>query len=113
MELVILAVSSIAFFFCLLHGIELHHKSRLPPGPAGLPIIGNLLDLGPKPHESLAKLPNKHGPLMTIRLGSIPTVVASTPDAATEILQRNDEAYSGRNVPDAVSALVGGAVDSS
>ncbi|KAK9049075.1 hypothetical protein SSX86_031958 [Deinandra increscens subsp. villosa] len=106
MELLFIVVSSIVFFFCLLHGIELHRKRILPPGPAGLPIIGNLLDLGPKPHESLAKLSHKHGPLMTIRLGSIPTVVASTPDAAREILQRNDEACSGRNVPDAVSALV-------
>ncbi|GJS99448.1 geraniol 8-hydroxylase-like protein [Tanacetum coccineum] len=77
----------------------------MPPGPIGLPIIGNLLDLGPKPHESLAKLSKLHGPLMTIRLGSITSVVASTPDAAREILQRNDEACSGRIVPDAVTAL--------
>ncbi|GJU43695.1 geraniol 8-hydroxylase-like protein, partial [Tanacetum coccineum] len=77
----------------------------MPPGPTGLPIIGNLLDLGPKPHESLAKLSKKHGPLMTIRLGSITSVVASTPDAAREILLRNDEACSGRIVPDAVTAL--------
>ncbi|GKE14368.1 geraniol 8-hydroxylase-like protein, partial [Tanacetum coccineum] len=32
-------------------------------------------------------------------------VVASTPDAARKILQRNDEACSGRIVPDAVTAL--------
>nr|GEW25655.1 RNA-directed DNA polymerase, eukaryota [Tanacetum cinerariifolium] len=86
-------------------GLDLYRKRRLPPGPAGLPIIGNLLDLGPKPHESLAKLSKKHGPLMTIRLGSITSVVASTPDAAREILQRNDEACSGRIVPHAVSGL--------
>ncbi|KAK9071909.1 hypothetical protein SSX86_008343 [Deinandra increscens subsp. villosa] len=105
MELLIVAVSSVILFFSLLHFIDLHRNRRLPPGPAGLPIIGNLLDLGPKPHESLAKLSNKHGPLMTIRLGSITSVVASTPDAAREILQRKDEACSGRTVPDAVAAL--------
>ncbi|GJV95810.1 geraniol 8-hydroxylase-like protein [Tanacetum coccineum] len=77
----------------------------MPPGPTGLPIIGNLLDLGPKPHESLAKLSKKHGPLMTIRQGSITSVVASTLMAAREVLQRNDEACSGRIVPDAVTAL--------
>nr|GEW79124.1 geraniol 8-hydroxylase-like [Tanacetum cinerariifolium] len=77
----------------------------MPPGPWGLPVIGNLLDLGPKPHESLAKLSKKYGPFMTIRLGSITSVVASTPDAAREILQRNDESCSGRLVPDAVTAL--------
>ncbi|KAI3710933.1 hypothetical protein L2E82_40729 [Cichorium intybus] len=42
---------------------------------------------------------------MTIRLGSITSVVASTPDAAREILQRNDEACSGRTVPDAVTGM--------
>ncbi|XP_023772093.1 cytochrome P450 76T24 [Lactuca sativa] len=105
MELLFLALSAVIFFFFLLHGIDHHRRRRLPPGPAGLPIIGNLLDIGPQPHESLAKLSKKHGPLMTIRLGSITTVVASTPDAAREILQHNDEACSGRIIPDAVTAL--------
>lgn len=98
-------LSSITFLFFLLHGLDPCRKRRLPPGPIGFPIIGNLLALGPKPHESLAKLSQKHGPLMTIRLGSITSVVASTPDAARDILQRNDEACSGRPVPDAVTTL--------
>nr|GFA37538.1 geraniol 8-hydroxylase-like [Tanacetum cinerariifolium] len=76
----------------------------MPPGPVALPIIGNLLEIGPKPHESLANLSKKHGQLMTIRLGSVTSVVASTPDAAREILQRKDDVCSGRNVPDAVTA---------
>ncbi|KAL8207772.1 hypothetical protein R6Q57_007184 [Mikania cordata] len=106
MEYLFLVLSSVTFLFFLLHVIQLRRRwRRLPPGPSGLPIIGNLLDVGPKPHESLAKLSKKHGPLMTIRLGSITTVVASTPEAAREILQRNDETCSGRVIPDAVTAL--------
>ncbi|KAK9076728.1 hypothetical protein SSX86_005062 [Deinandra increscens subsp. villosa] len=105
MEILFLVVSSIIFLTFLLHVIGLHRNRKMPPGPLGLPIIGNLLDLGPKPHESLAKLSAKHGPLMTIRLGHITSVVASTPDAARQILQRNDEACSGRNVPDAVASF--------
>ncbi|GKE44663.1 geraniol 8-hydroxylase-like protein [Tanacetum coccineum] len=42
---------------------------------------------------------------MTIKLGSITTVVASTPNAAREILQRHDDACSSRPVPHAVTAL--------
>ncbi|KAK1409063.1 hypothetical protein QVD17_41346 [Tagetes erecta] len=103
---VYLVLSTIIFILVfLLHAINHRNRKLLPPGPLGLPVIGNLLDLGPKPHESLAKLSKKHGPFMTIRLGSITSVVASTPEAAREILQRNDEACSGRIVPDAVTAL--------
>ncbi|KAM0041462.1 putative geraniol 8-hydroxylase [Helianthus debilis subsp. tardiflorus] len=105
MELPTIVFFTIVFLFFLVHGLDLYHKRRMPPGPAGLPIIGNLLDIGPKPHESLAKLSLKHGPLMTIRLVSVTSVVASTPDAAREILQRHDDVCSGRMVPDAITAL--------
>ncbi|GJX21582.1 geraniol 8-hydroxylase-like protein [Tanacetum coccineum] len=105
MELLYLALSSIIFFVLFFHGIDHCRKRRMPPGPFALPIIGNLLEIGPKPHESLANLSKKHGPLMSIRLGSVTSVVASTPDAAREILQRKDDVCSGRTVPDAVTAL--------
>ncbi|KAK9069239.1 hypothetical protein SSX86_013355 [Deinandra increscens subsp. villosa] len=100
-----LILPSIIFFFILHVMIDLYRKSGFPPGPVGFPVIGNLLELGPKPHESLAKLAAKHGPLMTVRLGSITSVVASTPDAAREILQRKDDACSGRVIPHALTAL--------
>nr|XP_043637789.1 geraniol 8-hydroxylase-like [Erigeron canadensis] len=104
MEL-ILVLFSIIFFLFFLHCIDVYGKRSMPPGPTGLPIIGNLLDIGQKPHESLAKLSKKHGPLMTIKLGSVTSVVASTPDAARDILQRNDDVCSGRIIPDAVTSL--------
>ncbi|KAJ0837485.1 putative geraniol 8-hydroxylase [Helianthus annuus] len=84
MELLYFFLSSFFFLF-LLHVSDVHRKRRLPPGPLRLPIIGNIHQLlGPKPHKTLATLAKKHGPLMTIQLGSITTVVASTPDAARD-----------------------------
>ncbi|CAL1391609.1 unnamed protein product [Linum trigynum] len=70
---------------------------KLPPGPTRLPIIGNIHNLGAKPHRSLADLAKKHGPLMSIKLGRITTIVASSPAVAREILQKHDRILSNRH----------------
>uniref|UniRef100_A0A1W7HBU6 Cytochrome P450 n=1 Tax=Scoparia dulcis TaxID=107240 RepID=A0A1W7HBU6_SCODU len=80
-------------------------SARLPPGPNPWPIIGNILELGPKPHQSLAKLSRKHGPLMSLKLGSITTVVVSSPEFAKTILQTHDLACSSRSIPHAIEVL--------
>ncbi|RLN41339.1 geraniol 8-hydroxylase-like [Panicum miliaceum] len=76
-------------------------RRGLPPGPRPLPVIGSLHLLGNQPHRSLARLARTHGPLMSLRLGAVTTVVASSPAAAREFLQRHDTAFSNRSVPDA------------
>lgn len=79
-------------------------RRRLPPGPRPLPVIGNILQLGPKPHRALADLAKLYGPVMSLKLGAVTTVVVSSADAAREVLQKNDEALSSRPVPDTVRA---------
>ncbi|KAJ1423815.1 Cytochrome P450 [Sesbania bispinosa] len=78
---------------------------KLPPGPPPRPIIGNLFDLGEKPHKSFAKLANIHGPLISLKLGQITTVVISSANMAKEILRTNDESLSNRTVLQAVSVI--------
>ncbi|KAK7317424.1 hypothetical protein RJT34_01646 [Clitoria ternatea] len=80
-------------------------KSKLPPGPTPLPIIGNLLQLGNKPHHSLAKLSDIHGPIMTLKLGQVTSIVISSAEMAKEVLQTHDLLLSNRTVPDALSVL--------
>ncbi|XP_061350057.1 geraniol 8-hydroxylase-like [Gastrolobium bilobum] len=80
-------------------------NTKLPPGPTPLPIIGNLLQLGNKPHHSLAKLSDIHGPIMTLKLGQVTTIVISSADMAREVLQTHDLLLSNRTVPDALSVL--------
>lgn len=77
----------------------------LPPGPPTVPIFGNLFSLGTKPHISLTELAKRYGPLMTLQLGRVPTVIISSAVMAKEALQRNDISFSNRMVIDAVCAL--------
>ncbi|XP_047077158.1 geraniol 8-hydroxylase-like [Lolium rigidum] len=74
----------------------------LPPGPLPLPLIGSLHLVGDQPHRSLARLAKRHGPLMSLRLGAVTTVVASSPDVAREFLQKHDAIFATRLVNDAM-----------
>ncbi|XP_001600763.1 cytochrome P450 306a1 isoform X3 [Nasonia vitripennis] len=70
-------------------------KKRLPPGPRGLPIIGNLLSINPKtPHESLAKIAWEHGPVCGLYMGSVYTVLLSDPKLVRQLFAK--DTFSGR-----------------
>ncbi|KAI4967052.1 hypothetical protein ZWY2020_031097 [Hordeum vulgare] len=71
---------------------------RLPPSPWGFPILGHLPLLGPLPHRKLRSLAEAHGPVMLLRLGGVPTVVASSADAALEVMKTHDLAFASRPV---------------
>lgn len=75
---------------------RLRSSVKLPPGPRAWPIIGNLNLMGKLPHRSLDRLSKTYGPLMYIRLGSIPCVVASSAEMAREFLQTHDLTFSSR-----------------
>lgn len=92
-------------FFLFLNNRPNNHSGKLPQGPSPYPIVGNILELGTKPHQSLANLSKIYGPLMTLKLGSITTIVISSPDVAKEALQKNDLIFSGRTIPHTGEAL--------
>lgn len=86
---------------CLLH--TKRRRSRLPPGPNPWPVIGNMFQLaGSPPHDSLTKLARRHGPIMTLWLGSMLTVVISSSEVSREIFKKHDAALAGRKIYEAM-----------
>lgn len=80
----------------VLHPKRQKDERKRPPGPPSLPIIGNLHMLGERPHRTLQSLAQKYGPIMSLRLGHVPTVVVSSPEAAEQFLKTYDTAFASR-----------------
>ncbi|XP_020582159.1 cytochrome P450 71A1-like [Phalaenopsis equestris] len=75
----------------------LNLRRRVPPGPRPLPFIGNLHQLvGHLPHVIFRRISEKYGPLVYFKLGQAPTIIVSSPDAAAEILKRQDIVFCSR-----------------
>ncbi|OIT02525.1 cytochrome p450 cyp736a12 [Nicotiana attenuata] len=94
-----LALAVVALFFLLLQQLQKKlstKKKKLPPGPRGLPLLGNLHMVGENLHQDLYKIAKKYGPIMTIRFGLVPVIVASSPHAAEQFLKTHDLVFASR-----------------
>ena len=64
------------------------------PGPRGLPLVGNLLQLDLKQlHRVLERWCNEFGPLYTFKLGRKPVVVIADPELIQTILRQRPTVY--------------------
>lgn len=78
----------------------------LPPGPWQLPVIGSLHHLfGALPHRALRDLSRRHGPLMLLKFGSVPVIVASSAEAAKEIMTMHDHILCTRPLSSSAKVL--------
>ncbi|XP_044469557.1 cytochrome P450 71AU50-like [Mangifera indica] len=91
-----LALVALFFFLQALLWKKDTKSNRLPPGPRGFPIFGSLHLLGKFPHRDFQKLAKKYGPIMFMRLGLMPTVVVSSPQAAEQFLKTHDLIFASR-----------------
>ncbi|KAH9620435.1 hypothetical protein KSS87_004127 [Heliosperma pusillum] len=101
LTLLFLIVSPPLIFLLLLHKFKLNNKHepplRPPPGPKGLPFIGNLhqYDVA-TPHEYFAKLGKVYGPVIGLTLGHVPVVVVQSAEMAKEVMQTQDLNFCSR-----------------
>ncbi|XP_054792484.1 cytochrome P450 71A1-like [Prosopis cineraria] len=94
--IVLLCVVPLIFFY-LLHQHRTTASSNTPPGPPGLPLIGNLHQLPSSDlHLHLWRLSDHYGPLMQLRLGSIPTLVVSSAKTAELFFKTHDRQIASR-----------------
>ncbi|MCD7472202.1 hypothetical protein HAX54_013210 [Datura stramonium] len=72
-------------------------KNNLPPGPLGLPFIGNLHQYDAlTPHIYFWKLSKKYGKIFSLKLGSTPMIVVSSAKLAKEVLKTQDLVFCSR-----------------
>lgn len=71
-------------------------NKNLPPSPSRLPVMGNFHQLGLFPHRNLQSLAQKHGPVMLLHFGSVPTLVLSSEDTAREVMKIQDIIFCDR-----------------
>ncbi|XP_055813981.1 geraniol 8-hydroxylase-like isoform X1 [Solanum dulcamara] len=102
--LVLGSIFSLIFLYTTLAKLSSRGTKKLPPGPSPWPIIGNLHLLGEKPHVSLANLAKIYGPIMSLKLGQITTVIISSSTIAKQVLKNQDQAFSTRFIPNALQA---------
>ncbi|KAM9197666.1 cytochrome P450 2C23-like [Dugong dugon] len=90
-------VTCVTCLIFLLVWRKSHTMRRLPPGPAPLPIIGNMLQLNFKDiPASMSKLAEDYGPVYTLHLGPQPTVVLHGYEAVKEALIDRGDVFLGR-----------------
>ncbi|KAF8989959.1 cytochrome P450 [Cyathus striatus] len=111
-------ILAITLSLCLLATFLLHfirgrnqNRTKLPPGPPGLPLIGNVLQISKgKTWLTFSKWNDEYGPIIHLNLAGQHAVVLGNGEVATELLDRRAAIYSGRPKSIVIDILTGGLI---
>ncbi|KAI3684662.1 hypothetical protein L6452_33887 [Arctium lappa] len=88
-----LSLISLIFLFKLLTPKK---RRNLAPTPPSFPLIGHLHLIKQPFHRTLHHLSSKYGPIMSLRFGSRPVLIITSPSAVEECFTRNDIVLANR-----------------
>ncbi|RZC66540.1 hypothetical protein C5167_010230 [Papaver somniferum] len=91
--------------FLLSIVVKKRSKLPYPPGPKGLPVIGNMSMMDQLTHRGLAQLGKKYGGIVHLRIGMLHMVSVTSPEIARQVLQVQDNIFSDRPANVAIKYL--------
>ncbi|KAF2596376.1 hypothetical protein F2Q68_00008394 [Brassica cretica] len=91
----LVALAAVLLFF--LSQKSKTKRYKLPPGPRGLPVIGNLHQLSQlNPQRFFYGWAKKYGPIFSYKIGSQTMVVISSAELTKELLKTQDVNFANR-----------------
>ncbi|KAF9043024.1 putative monooxygenase [Panaeolus papilionaceus] len=107
---VVVQCSLAAGIFLLLRSYVNRRRESLPPGPKGLPLVGNIFQM-PKifPWKSFSEWSKTYGSIIHLNMIGQPIIVINSRNVARDLLDRRSNMYSDRPRLEIISmyALVG------
>ncbi|THU91399.1 cytochrome P450, partial [Dendrothele bispora CBS 962.96] len=87
---------SIFAFVRLIGCVQRALKGKLPPGPRGFPIVGNLFQVSTDAWKEFAQWKEEYGPIVYINLAGKDMVILNSHKAAVDLLDHRAAIYSDR-----------------
>ncbi|KAI0056398.1 cytochrome P450 [Artomyces pyxidatus] len=86
-----------ALLIAFLYALDKRNRRRYPPGPAGIPFIGNVLDL-PKRNiaKSYAQWSQRYGPVIYMRIFGRQFVILNSHEAVNALFEKRASKYCHR-----------------
>ncbi|CAE6513216.1 unnamed protein product [Rhizoctonia solani] len=94
MWILLISITAVTIFILL----KKYGNSSLPPGPPGVPLLGNALEIRDAPFLwlKLDEYAQTYGSIFTIRLLGRPAIVLSDPDIVTELFEKRAVNFANR-----------------